>query len=149
MARSHGTTGCYDAGCKCDPCTDANNDRAEAARASRAQRDPKVHNASTYRNWPGHGQNCTVCRDDYRRMLRERNAAAGRGKNRRKPWTSAEMDLIVEKSDGRRYRYTALQLAHMLGRSVAAVNQQRSTKSQGRVKSGAGAAAPGGTIPGS
>jgi hypothetical protein len=91
-------------------------------RAQREGQEPPTHGASAYRNW---GCRCAVCTDAHLELMRAKRSAAGRGVNYRKGWTSGELDLVTEKRDGRRYAQTALQLAVLLGRSVAAVNQQR------------------------
>ena len=119
----HGTARRYALLCRCDICTDGNTQRMYVQRVRREDGVPTVHNASTYRNW---GCKCEVCTAAHLDMMRAKRSAAGRGKNYRKEWTSDELALITEKPDGRRYAQTALQLARRLGRSVAAVSQQRS-----------------------
>lgn len=120
--KSHGTPGRYTAGCKCDICTDANTKRNAIGKAKRVGRRPLVHNASTYRNW---GCNCTVCRADHQRVMNRGKELAGKGENHRASWTDADLEVVLDKPDGRRYRYTALEAALKVGRSVSAVNQQR------------------------
>ncbi len=123
--RAHGTPRRYQDGCKCDPCTDQNTMRNEIARQKRAGRVPSVHNASTYRNW---NCKCDICSEANRVMMSTKQNAAGKGRNARKEWTSAELEIVTEKKDGRRYARTALEAALMLGRSVAAVNRQRTLR---------------------
>jgi len=125
--RSHGTPGRYAEGCKCGPCTDRNTERNRIAREKRiAGGIPAdvVHGASTFRNWDCH---CPVCVQGNRDMLTDRNHAAGPGVNRRKEWTSEELQVVsARQPDGRRYTQTAYEVAVALGRSVSAVNKQRS-----------------------
>jgi hypothetical protein len=123
--RSHGTAGKY-AECKCDVCTDYNTQRNRIAREKRLAKPipaDVVHGPSTFRNWDCH---CTVCLNGNRELLRERTQAAGPGVNRRKEWTADELKVATATKDGgRRYVQTALEVAITLGRSVAAVNKQR------------------------
>lgn len=137
MAKSHGTPGKYQDGCRCDVCTDANTERTEASRLKRLGHEPLVHNASTFRNW---NCRCPVCSAaNLARQIGLRKAA-GQGRNRRKEWTSAELDYATEMKDSRRYKRTALEAALHLGRSVPAVNRIRSLA---RVNSESSPAAPG------
>jgi hypothetical protein len=121
--RSHGTAGRYAEGCKCDVCTTANTMRVYVAKEKRAGREPKVHNASTYRNW---GCTCDICSQANRDLLSQQQQAAGRGRFSRKEWTDEELEVALRRKDSRRYTFTALQAALKLGRSVAAVNAIRS-----------------------
>jgi len=122
--------------CRCDVCTDGNSRRAKTARDKRFGQEPPEHGASGYANY---GCTCTVCTEGNRQMLADKRNAAGPGVNRRKEWTDAEIKKITAKKDGRRYQKTAYQLAKELGRSVGAVNQQRSMC---KVKSATKARAP-------
>jgi len=122
--------------CRCDVCTDGNTRRAKMGKEARLGKEPPVHGASGYANY---GCNCSVCVEGNRSLLAEKRNAAGPGVNRRKTWTDRELAMITAKRDGRRYAWTALQLANMLGRSVGAVNQQRSVC---KVKSEMKTAAP-------
>jgi hypothetical protein len=137
--RSHGTSGKYAEGCRCDACTDANTERIYLAKVKREGREPTVHNASTYRNW---GHRCDECVQANRDLLNRQQVAAGRGENSRKEWTDKELELVMRRKDGRRYEHTALELALKLGRSVAAVNAKRS---KGRVIEPLAFAAPSGS----
>lgn len=122
--------------CRCDVCTDGNSRRAKMAKEKRLGQEPPEHGASGYANY---GCNCTVCVEGNRDLLTAKRNAAGPGANRRKTWTDAEMKKITAKKDGRRYKQTAYELAKELGRSVGAVNQQRSMS---KVKSAAKTSAP-------
>jgi len=127
--RSHGTSGRYAEGCRCDVCTNANTERTQRGKAARTERKPEVHNASTYVNW---GCRCDDCTADNQRVVDEKRRAAGRGANSGAPWTKEELAAITERIDKRRYARTALELALDLGRSVGAVNQQRSLCNLGK-----------------
>lgn len=144
MSVTHGTPSAYNSGCHCDLCTDENTRRNLAGRAARIGKEPPVHGASAYRNW---GCHCDVCVEGNRLMLKARQEAAGPGVNRRKEWTDRDLALLAERKDNRRYRYTALELAIMLGRSVGSVNSQRSRG--GKVNNPSDTAAPLGSIQGS
>jgi hypothetical protein len=134
----HGTARRYATGCTCDPCTDGNTERMNIQRLKREGQEPPVHGASAYRNW---GCSCPICRDASNQRTKDRRQANGRGKNHRRNWSDGDLALAIQKKDGRRYTYTALQVAVLLGRSVAAVNQQRSL-ARARIKSMPGPAAP-------
>lgn len=127
MTRSHGTAGRYQKGCRCDVCTDANTERNRLGIQSRIGREPEVHNASTYRNW---GCTCDICTKANRERMNRNHAAAGRGENRGREWTSTELQVALERKDSRRYARTALEAAVMLGRSVPAVNRVRTLQSK-------------------
>jgi hypothetical protein len=127
----HGSARRYALGCTCDPCTDNNTERNNTSRQRRLGREPSEHGASAYRNW---GCTCTVCVQGHTALMASKRNAAGRGRNYRQPWTSADLDLALEMKDSRRYAHTALEVARELGRSVSAVNQQR-TLAKARVKS--------------
>ena len=119
---AHGTPARYKI-CKCKICTDGNTARVNRGKMDRAQREPQVHNASTYANW---GCKCDVCVIDNRRVMDAKRRAAGEGSNSKSEWTEDELALITKRDATGRYLRTALSLALDLGRSVGAVNQKRS-----------------------
>lgn len=126
MSRTHGLRGTYQSGCRCELCTKANAAWHLAARRRRAERaragEQIKHGLSGYTNW---FCRCAECTEANARRLRARlNVPAG-GRSG-EAWREDERRLALERVDGQRYRYTAAEVAAILGRTVLSVDVKRS-----------------------
>lgn len=80
---THGHVQCYNAGCRCELCSEANNKRIADLRKRRVQtpKDPNDARHGTRSFYVNHGCRCERCAEAHRLACAKEREARGKGKN--------------------------------------------------------------------
>lgn len=125
---AHGTAGKYNAGCRCTPCTSFNTQRAKDLKAERLTRPQDIPHGtmSGYWNWDCRCDSCKKVGAETQKMRTYTDPLTHTRKG--ETWIKPE-HVATQK-----YDLTARDIALELGRTIPAVNTQRSLIGRGLVK---------------
>lgn len=118
----HGHVQCYNAGCRCDLCKEANYNRLADSKKKRLTKEVPSSIHGTYSGYLNWDCRCAPCKEAKQKYDASESAESLKNDHRTHKMWSAEEDAVVMD-----YSMTANQIALQLGRTLSSVRNRRKT----------------------